>query len=73
MIDTQWQNPEMHASAERQGDSAGGGVRDRAGQGDKRQAVYNRKEGVCEGPPPHTQSMAFRGCGMFLSYLDKHH
>lgn len=51
MIDIQWQNPEMHASAERQGDRAGGGVRDRVGQGDKRQAVSNRKEGVREGPP----------------------
>lgn len=55
---------------ERQGDRAGGGVYDRAGQGDKRQAVYNRKEGVCEGSPPHT--MAFRGDGTFLSYLDRH-
>lgn len=28
---------------------------------------------VCVRVPPPTQSMAFRGCGIFLSYLDKHH
>lgn len=36
---------------ERQGDRAGGGVHDRAGQGDKRQAVYAREEGACETLP----------------------
>lgn len=51
----------------RQGDRAGGGVHDRAGQGDKRQAVCNGKEGVCEPP-----AMVFRGDGMFLPYLDRH-
>lgn len=54
---------------ERQGDRDGGGVHDRAGQGDKRQAVYNRKEGVCEGLP---LPMAFRGDGTFLSCLERH-
>lgn len=50
----------------RQGDRTGGGVHDRAGQGDKRQAVCNGKEGACEPPPWSSEGM---GCS-YPTWID---
>lgn len=67
VIDTQWQNPEMHPSAKR-GRVTGLGVGCMTGQGRvtrDRLSMPGRRVRVRPSP------MALRGDGTFLSYLDR--